>query len=151
MTPPRLARFVRVRHLAGAALLLAFAFVATGFQIGDYPFEQKSKGRVRPLKERRYYEGLSDKEIRAVMKDMAAQIGVDCDYCHNTKNYKSFEKPVKEFVQFKIGMVNWLNEKYRPEGATWNYSCYSCHRGVVKPLPQAAPPLPLAPAPKKGP
>jgi hypothetical protein len=147
VTSSRFAGLVRIRHLAGAVLLLGFAVVATGFQVGDYPFEQTTKDRAqtRPRKERRFYQGLSDKEIRAVMKDMATQLGVDCNYCHNTKDYKSFEKPMKEFAQAKISMVNWLNAKYRPPDAKWNYSCYSCHRGVVKPLPQAAPPTPLGP------
>jgi hypothetical protein len=149
VTTPRLAGLVRLRHLAGALLLLGFAVVATGFQVGDYPFEQREKPRGgRPREERRFYQELSDKEIRAVMKDMAAQLGVDCNYCHNTKDYKSFENPMKEFAQVKISMVNWLNAKYRPVDATWNYSCFTCHRGTVKPLPQAAPPTPL-PSPKR--
>lgn len=143
----RLAAFVRLRQLVGLALLLGFALVATGFQLGDYPFQQKprTRDRAKVQKERLAYEGMSDTEIKKIMKEMAAQIGVDCSYCHNEKNYKSFEKPVKEFVQYKIAMVDWLNAKYRPADADWNYSCYTCHRGVVKPLPQADPTTPLTP------
>ncbi len=39
----------------------------------------------------------------------------------------------------KIGMLTYLNSKYRPKNAKWEYTCYSCHRGKLKPVPSQAP------------
>jgi len=121
---------------------LGLALFLVGWQIDDYPFRKTQFGAAEGT--RKVYKNLSDAEIKAVMQEMADGIGVKCDYCHNEKNYASEEKPMKDFARKKIFMLDWMNHKYRPPKAKWEYTCYTCHRGQVKPVPQAAPPAPGA-------
>lgn len=127
------AKRVLVPLLGAAALPLASVQVGSG----DFPKPTKFQPG-QPY--RRYYRDLSEEQIKKVMKEMAAEIGVKCTFCHNEKDYTSEAIPMKDFARKKIGMVRYLNEKYRPEGSTYEYSCYSCHRGQVKPVPSEAPP-----------
>jgi hypothetical protein len=133
-------RAMRLLLLAISALSLNLFL--TGSKISDYPFKKTPWGvgettRVKHLK------NLSEAEIKKEMKKIANGIGVKCTHCHNEKNYASEEKAEKEFARVKIGLVKWLNAKYRPANADWEYSCWSCHRGKVKPVdwmpPGAAP------------
>lgn len=119
--------------LLGAGLILGLA----AFQIPEYPFGKTRFGKLEGT--RKVYKSLTVPEIKKVMRPMANSIGVDCDYCHNEQNYASDEKPAKDFARHKIQMIEWLNVKYRPSGAKWEYSCYSCHRGRVRPVPSAPP------------
>lgn len=133
----------RFRYILGALAVLVLVVAASGFQVQDYPVFTKQPNAVKAPKkivQRKVYMDLSDQEIRLEMKKMAAEIGAKCDYCHNTRDYVSFEKQTKEFAQYKLKMVEWLNAKYRPPNATWQYTCYTCHRGQLKNLPQALPP-----------
>lgn len=126
--------------LATLALLIAGGSL-TAFQISEYPFKKKPEGKGSKLPPRRkVYLDQTDAEMKKIMKGMCEEIGAKCEECHNTKDFASFEKPMKEFAQYKMLMVGWLNAKYRPENATWKYTCYSCHRGVLRPLPSAPPP-----------
>ena len=132
----------RHRLVIGTLGALLVVVVASGFQIQDYPVFNKppgspAKGAIKP---RKYTAEMTDEEVRKYMKEMAAEIGAKCDLCHNTKDYSSFEKQTKQFAQYKMGMVEWLNAKYRPPNATWEYSCYTCHRGKMTNIPSVAPP-----------
>jgi hypothetical protein len=119
--------------LLGAGLVLG----TTAFQIGEYPFGKSRFGRAEGT--RKVYRNMPDPELKKVMKTMGDALGVGCTYCHDTKDYTSEEKPPKDFSRHKVQMVQWLNAKYRPGAAKWEYNCYSCHRGVVKPVPSAPP------------
>ncbi|MDZ4803924.1 MAG: photosynthetic reaction center cytochrome c subunit family protein [Candidatus Eisenbacteria bacterium] len=129
----------RLGILFGTLTALAILITLTGFQVGEYPAFKTPQAQKKKPSGRTYYKDLSDTEIRKVMKKMSAEIGAKCDYCHNTKDYASFEKEMKIFAHYKLGMVDWLNNKYRPAGASWEYSCYTCHRGKLKEIPSSMP------------
>lgn len=126
--------------LFGTLAVLAATITVTGFQVGEYPVFKTPNAQKNKPKARTVYKDLSDSEIRKVMKVMAAEIGAKCDYCHDTNDYASFSKQTKQFTQYKLGMVEYLNHKYRPPNATWKYSCYTCHRGKLKDVPSVMPP-----------
>lgn len=134
-TSNRKVLFLVALGVAGLAL--------SGFQVNDYPFN-KSSPRKRPKlpERRRVYLEETEAQMREIMKKMCEEIGAKCEDCHNPKDFTAFEKPMKEFAQYKMLMLGWLNAKYRPENATWKYTCYTCHRGVLRPLPQGPPPKP---------
>jgi hypothetical protein len=88
---------------------------------------------------------MKEAEIKKLMKTHADGIGVKCSFCHNEKNYASEENPMKDFGRKKIYLLQWLNDKYRPPNASWEYTCYTCHRGKVKPVPFEVPLVPGAP------
>lgn len=138
----------RTRKLLFTASGLFFALVLTGFQISDYPFRKSQFGVAEGT--RKIYKNMTEAQIKPHMEKMSKEIGVKCVFCHNVKDYTSEEKPMKDFVRHKIQMVEWLNAKYRPKDAKWEYSCYSCHRGQVKPVPSSALNLPGPRLPAKG-
>jgi hypothetical protein len=120
---------------------LSLAFFLTASRISDYPFRGTRWGVAEETR-RKFFRTETEAEIKKAMKKMAADIGVKCVYCHNEKNYASEEKPEKDFARTKLGLVRWLNDKYRPANADWQYSCYTCHHGRVKPVPSAPPVIP---------
>ena len=118
---------------------LGAVFALIGWQIQDYPFRKSQFGTMEGT--RKFNQDKSEAEVKKIMKVMADGIGVKCVFCHNEKDYTSDEKPMKDFVRKKMYLVDWMNHKYRPATAKWEYSCYTCHRGSIKPVP-SAPPLP---------
>lgn len=136
MTP-----FTRRAALVLAGLIATVAL--SGFQIANYPLKKRTfpNGQAH----RMVYRDMTPEQIKPIMKKMAAELGVKCAYCHDEKDYASEVKPEKDFARSKMLMVNWLNDKYRPAEAPWHYTCWQCHRGVIRPLPEG----PGAAAPKK--
>jgi len=92
--------------------------------------------------------GLSELEMQRTMNMMRSSLGVHCDYCHVIKgrwDFPSDENPRKDRAREMIRMVADINR------ATFAghevVSCFTCHRGSVKPvnlvtLPQTAPKYP---------
>jgi hypothetical protein len=95
-------------------------------------------------------KGLTPIQLQRTMNMMRASIGTHCDYCHVVSdkdgwNFASDEKPEKKRGREMIALTMELNEK--SFGGRPVVSCYTCHRGALKPvnlvaLPQTAPPFP---------
>jgi Photosynthetic reaction centre cytochrome C subunit len=98
--------------------------------------------------------GLTDMELQRTMNMMRASLGTHCDHCHVIKkewDFASDEKPAKQRAREMIQMTMDLNRTAFNKRA--EISCFTCHRGSVRPtslvtLPQAAPPFPT-PVPEK--
>lgn len=121
----------------GAAIVLtglAITLALSGFQIAKYPFKRRDFPQGQP--HRTVYRDLTPEQIKPHMKKMAAELGVKCSYCHDEKDYASEAKPEKDFARSKMMMLDWLNHKYRPEETPWHYTCWQCHRGKVRPVPE---------------
>jgi hypothetical protein len=138
----------RIRVLLLSLSGIGVALFLTGFQIADYPFRKSQFGVAEGT--RKVYKTETEKQIKVHMEKMSKEIGVKCTFCHNVKDYTSEEKPMKDFVRHKMQMVEWLNAKYRPKTAAWEYSCYTCHRGQVKPVPSSASLVPGGRVPAQG-
>jgi hypothetical protein len=77
-------------------------------------------------------------ENRKTMLDWSRHLGVTCNYCHDTNNFKNDEK-----LAYKIGfkhknLVKLLNEEIfmeRDKGGNLKIvaDCYMCHRGLSTP------------------
>jgi len=94
--------------------------------------------------------GLSRPEVQRVMNQMRAGLGVHCHYCHVTGQDPSVDgTPQKERAREMMRMVIDLNQ--RNFGGRTVVTCFTCHRGmprpiVTPPLPQPIPPdLPANP------
>jgi hypothetical protein len=87
--------------------------------------------------------GLSDFELGRAMNEIAAGLGVSCDFCHEHKehdwNFASDAKKEKQKAREMIAMTRGLNEGSFGGRAT--ISCYTCHRG--KDHPTGLVPLPV--------
>src|SRR3954469_7843459 len=73
-------------------------------------------------------------QLGKVMNIFAASLGVDCNFCHNTKDYSLDEKKEKETARKMITMTFGIN-KASFDGRT-EVSCNTCHNGREHPLNQ---------------
>ncbi|HKO54379.1 MAG TPA: c-type cytochrome [Thermoanaerobaculia bacterium] len=123
-----------MRKLAIVAALLAAA-----------PLFAQEQKNVQLLK------GLTSLQLQRTMNMMRASLGTHCDYCHvfNEKDgrwdFANDEKPEKKRGREMIALTMDINQK--SFGGRPVVSCYTCHRGSIKPvnlvaLPQTAPPFP---------
>jgi hypothetical protein len=93
---------------------------------------------------------MTDQELQRTMNMMRASLGVHCDFCHVVDDkdgwqFDKDDKKEKKTAREMIAMTMKLN-KESFEGHI-DVSCWTCHRGAVRPvslvsLPQAAPPFP---------
>lgn len=85
----------------------------------------------------------------ALMIYMAKSLGVNCDYCHNTRALARWEQssPQRVTAWYGLRMVRSLNINYlvplkplfpeyrlSPEGDGPKVACATCHKGTYKPL-----------------
>jgi photosynthetic reaction center cytochrome c subunit len=85
----------------------------------------------------------------ALMINMSQSLGVNCDYCHNTRAFSSWEQshPQRVTAWYGIRMVRALNNDYLVPltktfpayrlgqlGDVAKVNCATCHQGAYKPL-----------------
>jgi photosynthetic reaction center cytochrome c subunit len=85
----------------------------------------------------------------ALMMHMSDSLGVNCTYCHNTRNFQSWDEspPQRVTAWHGIRMARDLNNDYLvpltssfpperlgPKGDVAKVSCSTCHQGAWKPL-----------------
>ena len=93
---------------------------------------------------------MTDLELQRTMNMMRASLGVHCDFCHvvDDKNGWQFDKDDKKekrTAREMIAMTVKINKEQFNGHA--DVSCWTCHRGAIRPvslvpLPQAPPPFP---------
>ena len=89
----------------------------------------------------------------SLMVHMSESLGVNCTYCHNTRNFQSWEesRPQRVTAWHGIRMSRELNNEYLtpltdifpanrlgPKGDVAKVNCSTCHQGAFKPLYGAA-------------
>ena len=89
----------------------------------------------------------------SLMLHMSQSLGVNCTYCHNTRNFQSWEesRPQRVTSWYGIRMARELNNEYMtpltdvfpdhrlgPKGDVAKVNCSTCHQGAYKPLYGAA-------------
>lgn len=111
----------------------------------------------------------SDTDIRAVMHQYEADLGVHCSFCHagadpttHRTDFASDDNAMKNAARFMIQMTADLNTKYLAQMPMRSFgdtiTCGTCHRGKYRPPSFVAPPeaegnhAPMAPpqAPSQG-
>ena len=66
------------------------------------------------------------------MNILSRQLGVTCNHCHNTKNYRDQSNPNWKIGKKHIEIVDMLNDKYKTAFSE-KVDCYMCHKGTAKP------------------
>jgi photosynthetic reaction center cytochrome c subunit len=82
-----------------------------------------------------------------LMVHMSGALGVNCTYCHNTRNFQDWERPQRVTAWHGIRMARDLNNAYLgpltatfpperlgPHGDVAKVNCATCHQGAYKPL-----------------
>lgn len=92
---------------------------------------------------------LQTEQTYGLMMHMTIGLGVNCTYCHNTRNFKSWEgvPPQRTSAWHGIRMARELNRDYLepltkafpasrlgPLGDVAKVNCATCHQGVYKPM-----------------
>jgi len=87
-------------------------------------------------------------QVTTMMRTFTAALGVMCDHCHvgGPQDRAKDDKPEKATARKMLQMVAAINEQLKDVGTppepgappTPKVTCYTCHRGAVKPL--TAPP-----------
>ena len=87
--------------------------------------------------------------VYSLMVHMSESLGVNCTYCHNTRNFASWEesRPQRVTAWHGIRMARDLNNDYiipltdqfpanrlGPKGDVAKVNCSTCHQGAYKPL-----------------
>jgi photosynthetic reaction center cytochrome c subunit len=89
----------------------------------------------------------------SLMVHMSESLGVNCTYCHNTRNFQGWEesRPQRVTAWYGIRMARDLNTDYMepmtstfpehrlgPKGDVAKVNCTTCHQGAFNPLYGAA-------------
>lgn len=117
----------------------------TPFLLGAYPIRVQAKvpdnGTRSPIKATEATYGL--------MMHMAGSLGVNCDYCHNSRAWSDWSqsRPQRVTAWYGIRMVRNINNDYiqklawampanrkGPLGDPYKVNCTTCHQGLAKPL-----------------
>ncbi len=76
----------------------------------------------------------SKEELKGWMKMIKTSLGVDCDYCHNTDNFASDEKPAKRKARMMLKMLIQIRQDYFSYPNAKQPTCYTCHQGHKEPV-----------------
>jgi hypothetical protein len=82
-------------------------------------------------------------DIRFVMQNFNAALGVQCVYCHVQGDFASDANPKKDVARKMIAMVRQIDSSFASSAGVFpagyhEVDCSTCHRGSVKPETKAA-------------
>ena len=87
--------------------------------------------QVSTMKNITVLTGFTDEHVNDTMFYIRGSLGVQCEHCHDEKDWSSDVKEAKAAARRMIRMVRTLNRELGDELAV---SCYSCHRGQLRPV-----------------
>lgn len=74
-------------------------------------------------------------QLFPTMRSFAAALGVECEHCHAQGGFDKDTNPKKQVARNMLKMVMAINKDNF--GGQREVTCYTCHRGQVKPLTSA--------------
>lgn len=80
----------------------------------------------------------SKDELKGWMRMIKTSLGVNCDYCHNTDNFASDEKPAKRKARMMLKMLVQVRDDYFAYPDAKQPTCYTCHQGHKEPTSEPA-------------
>lgn len=127
-----------MRTLVCTVVLCAFAGLAAAQAPGQAPAQAPGRqGPPTPKNLQVFPKDIAPRDLIAHMRTIAASLGVRCNFCHVQGDFSSDQKDTKLIARKMLRMVNSINQNNfdgRPE-----VSCYTCHRGAMKPVSQVPP------------
>lgn len=133
--------------VVGAVLVFTAFFAYSGWTAKAQVQTPKTQGPTigQQYKNIKVLNDVPADQLGKIMDIFAASLGVDCAFCHNTKDYSSDEKKEKQTARKMILMANDINKvnfNGRPQ-----VTCNSCHNGHNE--PSASPNLWPTPEPER--
>lgn len=89
---------------------------------------------------------MTQQQVLAIMRTFTAGLGVQCTHCHAGTNQERFkdDKPQKGVARAMLKMQMAINETHLKgigdAAVATKVTCFTCHRGALKPLTAPAPP-----------
>jgi hypothetical protein len=132
---------------------LALAFALFALQAQAPPVPQRPQWRPPdPINLQVFPKDIAKPELIQAMRGFTQALGVRCEFCHvgegsdlSTFDFASDDRRQKRSARLMMRMMADINSKYladvpepRPAG-TPAVTCYTCHRGELKPLVSAPP------------
>lgn len=76
----------------------------------------------------------SKDQVKAIMKGMSKELGVECDFCHDVPDMASDKNEHKKIAREMMKMTDELNAKWVKKVAPKaEVNCFTCHHGKEKP------------------
>jgi len=122
------AKAAELSSQVGAALEAQPARSVTGGQPGGGVSSQAA-GTV--FKNVQVLKGVPSEELIPTMRFISASLGVDCGYCHVSDHFDKDDKKPKQIAREMMRMMAAIDTQ--SFGGDRQVSCYSCHRGSLKP------------------
>lgn len=86
-------------------------------------------------------KNMTRQQVTQVMRTFTGALGVDCDHCHVGTLQERFkdDNPKKGIARKMITMTNAINAEMlkglgTPAAGESKVTCFTCHRGAIKPL-----------------
>ena len=117
--------------VVGAVLVFAACFGYSGWTTTAQTPQNQGPTIGQQFKNIKVLNDVPADQLGKIMNLFNASLGVDCSFCHNTKDFTSDEKREKQTARKMISMtfdINKANFGGRPQ-----ISCNSCHNGHQSP------------------
>jgi len=112
-------------------LAVAVLFVALGMRAQNPP-PAAGKTAAQEFKNVQVLKDIPAEQLIPAMQFISASLGVECEYCHVERAFDKDDKKPKKTARSMMEMMMNIN-KENFEGHR-EVTCYSCHRGAVKPV-----------------
>jgi hypothetical protein len=110
-------------------LAIAFAALAPLSLLAQAP---ASKPAEEVYKNIQQMKGTPADQLPAAMQFIAASLGVDCAFCHNTEKFEADDKRAKATARQMMAMTAQINKD--SFNGRQQITCESCHRGSNRPV-----------------
>ena len=139
---PRRRTFTHISRACWFLTLSCVLIAGAGAGARQGPFPPTSLRNLQVLS-----KDTSPQEVIAVMRGMSQGLGVRCQYCHVGRegqpldqfDFVSDDLDKKGVARSMLRLVRTINATLAPGAASGPVTCYTCHRGAVRPV-HAQPP-----------
>jgi hypothetical protein len=142
-----------MRVALGSAIILISVAIGVGAQAQQTPppaGQQQTpppggRGPQKPPQNLQVLpKDIAPQELTRFMRSVAGALGVECTHCHvSMQDRASDDKPTKLTARKMLKMTMTINNDLLkdvgepPAAGTQKVTCYTCHRGALKPLTAA--------------
>ncbi len=115
-----------------AICAVGFGWARLNAQSAKPAAAQSKKTTEQAFKNIQVLKGYPPEELLPAMQFINAALGVECEYCHTLGHFENDDQKTKQIARKMMQMMFAINKENF--GGKLEVTCYSCHRGAVKPL-----------------